>query len=48
MYRFKMDEKNVLQTSRVVFNELVLHNDVYYQDLEAYKALFIDQVTLSE
>ena len=48
VYRFKMDEKNALQTSRFVFNELVLHDDVYYQELEAYKALFMDQVTLSK
>jgi len=48
MYRSKMDEKTALLTSRFVLNELVLHNDIYYEDLEAYIALFNHQQTQSK
>ena len=48
MYRLKMDEKNALLTSRLILNELVLHSDIYYEDLEVYKALFYHQQTQSK
>jgi hypothetical protein len=46
MFRFKMDKESAVQTSRLVLNELVLHDDLYYVDFEAYKALFFEQKTI--
>ena len=48
MYRGDMDKKTAFQTSRFLFNELVLHDDIYYEDFDAYKALFINQLTQSK
>ena len=31
--------------SRGVLNELILHDDIYYQDFEKYKALMLKQIT---
>jgi hypothetical protein len=43
--RFNMDKTKAVQTARFVINELCLHDDIYYRDIEAYKNLLFQQKT---
>ena len=45
MDRFNMNKESARQTARFILNELILHDDIYYNDFEAYKELFFNQKT---
>jgi len=44
-WRQTIDKENAVRNARFVLNELILHDDIYYNDLESYKALFFKQET---
>ena len=45
MWMQSIDEESAVKNARFVLNELILHDDIYYNDLASYKALFFKRET---